>query len=108
MRTGHIGAVLCAVAVAMSIPALAKVPKDQADRLLQPNGDLTPMGAEKAANKAGTIPAWNGGWTQAPPDWKGPGSHLADPFPDDKPQFTITPDTLAKYRANLSPGQLAL
>jgi hypothetical protein len=93
--------------LALSSTAGAKVAKDQADRLL-PAGDLTPMGAEKGGNKTGTIPAWNGGWTQAPPDWKGPGTRAVDPFPQDQPQFTITAETLAKYKANLTVGQLAL
>ncbi len=29
--------------------------------------DLTPLGAEKAGNSAGTIPEWNGGLTKRPP-----------------------------------------
>ena len=66
MRTWR-SAVIFAVAAFATLPALAKVSPDQAKRLL-PGGDLTPMGAEKAANKAGTIPAWEGGLAQAPPD----------------------------------------
>ncbi len=93
--------------LALSSTAGAKVAKDQADRLL-PAGNLTPMGAEKGANKAGTIPAWTGGWTQAPADWKGPGTRAVDPFPEDQPQFTITSENLPKYKASLTTGQLAL
>ena len=48
------------------------------------------LALSQAANKAGTIPAWEGGLSQAPPDWKGPGNHLTDPFPNDQPLFTIT------------------
>jgi len=96
------------MALLLCAPLSAKVAKDQADRLLQPNGDLTPLGAEKAANKDGTIPAWNGGYTQPPPDWKGPGAHIVDPFPQDKPLFTITPANLEQYKDKLSPGQLEL
>jgi hypothetical protein len=99
-------ALLCLVAVAVCAPGFAKVPKDQADRLLQ--GDLTPLGAERGAAKGGTIPAWTGGWIQAPPDWKGPGTRPTDPFKEDQPLFTITAENLAKYKANLSSGQLAL
>ena len=94
--------------LAISTTAFAKVAKDQADRLLQPNGDLTPMGAEKGANKAGTIPAWTGGWTQAPADWAGPGHRATDPFPQDAPKFTITAENVAQYKASLTTGQLAL
>jgi hypothetical protein len=107
MSTWHIRALVGCVVLAASTAAFAKVPKDQADRLLD-GGDLTPMGGEKAANKGGTIPEWTGGWTQAPPDWKGPGTRQVDPFPEDQPVFTITPENLAKYKPNLTVGQLAL
>ncbi|MGH7290528.1 MAG: hypothetical protein ACREJT_04915 [Myxococcota bacterium] len=36
------------------------------------DADLTPMGAERAGNAAGTIPAWTGGIT-APPSGFVPG-----------------------------------
>jgi hypothetical protein len=105
MRSWLSCAVAC-VALSLSLSATAKVPKDKADQLL--NGPLTPMGAEKAGNKDGSIPAWNGGLTQAPPDWKGPGTRAVDPFPNDKPKFTITAQNVAQYKDKLSPGQLAL
>jgi hypothetical protein len=105
MRTWHSCAVAC-LAAAVALPAAAKVSKDQADRLV--SGDLTPMGGEKAANKDGGIPAWTGGWTKAPPDWKGPGTRVVDPFPEDKPAFTITADNVAQYKDRLSSGQIAL
>ena len=107
MSTWHTRALVC-IALAVSLPALGKVPKDQADRLLPPKGDLTPMGGEKAGNKEGTIPAWTSGWTTPPKDWKGPGTRVVDPFPEDKPVFTITPENLARYKASLTPGQVAL
>ena len=70
---------------------------------------LTPMGAEKAANAAGTIPAWDGGITKVPAGvtFKSGGLY-PDPFPTDKPLFTITAATADKYKDNLSPGQLAM
>ena len=69
---------------------------------------LTPLGAEKAGNAAGTIPAWTGGITQAPAGYKGSGTHHNDPFAADKPLFTITKANLAQYRDQLTPGQVAL
>ncbi len=69
---------------------------------------LTPLGAEKAGNAAGTIPAWSGGITQAPAGYKGSGTHHIDPFAADKPLFTITKANLAQYRDQLTPGQVAL
>ena len=70
---------------------------------------LTPMGAEKGANAAGTIPAWDGGITKVPAgvNFK-PGGTYPDPFPNDKPLFTITAATADKYKDNLSPGQMAM
>src|SRR6218665_1087795 len=69
---------------------------------------LTPLGAEKAGNAAGTIPAWTGGMTQAPAGYKGPGQHHVDPFAGEKPLFTITKGNLEQYKANLTAGQIAL
>ena len=70
---------------------------------------LTPMGAEKAANAAGTIPAWDGGITKVPAGvaFKTGGTY-PDPFPTDKPLFTITAANADKYKDNLSVGQLAM
>lgn len=68
---------------------------------------LTPLGAEKAGNKAGTIPEWTGGITTPVAGFK-TGGHYPDPFPDDKPLFTIDASNMEKYKANLTPGQMAL
>src|SRR5690606_36640495 len=77
-----------AVALALSAgSALAAVSADEAARL---GSTLTPFGAEKAGNADGSIPEWAGGITQAPAGYKGSGQQHIDPFPDDKPLFTIT------------------
>jgi hypothetical protein len=70
---------------------------------------LTPMGAEKAGNAAGTIPAWDGGLTKVPAGvtFKASG-YYPDPFPNDKPLFTINAANMDKYKDNLSPGQMAM
>lgn len=83
----------------------AAVTADQAAAL---DSRLTPFGAEKAGNAAGTIPAWTGGLTQVPAGYKGPGQHHVDPFAGDTPQFTITKANLEQYKAHLTPGQVAL
>lgn len=83
----------------------AAVTADQAAAL---DSRLTPFGAEKAGNAAGTIPAWTGGLSQTPAGYKGPGQHHVDPFAGDTPQFTITKANLEQYRAHLTPGQVAL
>lgn len=89
----------------VSAGAVAGVSPDQAKRLGQ---DLTPMGAERAGNADGSIPAWNGGLTEAPAAWGGPGSRYVEAFPDDEPLFTITAANLDQYRDRLTPGQIAL
>lgn len=84
--------------------ALAAITPQQAEQL---KTTLTPMGAERAGNAAGTIPAWTGGITQAPAGYK-PGQHHPDPYAVDRPLFTITKANLEQYKAHLSPGQIAL
>jgi hypothetical protein len=69
--------------------------------------DLTPVGAERAGNADGSIPAWEGGLTQAPAGWT-PQQGYVDPFPGDKPLFTITAANAAQYESRLTKGQLAL
>src|SRR5262249_52625833 len=64
---------------------------------------LTPMGAEKAGNAAGSIPAWDGGITK-PVAGYAAGGHYPDPFPNDKAQFVIDQGNVDKYKDNLSAG----
>ena len=68
---------------------------------------LTPVGAEQQGNAAGTIPAWEGGLTKAPPGFT-PGAHHPDPFPEDPILFTVTAKNLDTHRAQLGPGLLAM
>lgn len=70
-------------------------------------GGLTPVGAEKSANNSGSIPAWSGGQTQPPSSFK-PGGRLTDPYPEDKPLFTITAANAGQYRDKLTRSHLAL
>ncbi len=98
--------VAAAIALALSAgSALAAVAPAEAAKL---GASLTPFGAEKAGNAAGTIPEWVGGITQPPAAYKTPGQHHPDPFADDKPLFTITKANLEQYKANLTPGQIAM
>ena len=68
---------------------------------------LTPMGAEVAANAANTIPAWTGGLTKPVAGYV-QGGHYPDPYAADKPLFSIDAASADKYKANLTPGQIAL
>ncbi|MCG8315435.1 MAG: DUF1329 domain-containing protein [Pseudomonadales bacterium] len=73
----------------------------------QLGNNLTPVGAELAANKEGTIPAWSGGLTTPPAGYKS-GEHPIDPFKNEKPIAVITQKNLDKHRDKLSAGQLAM
>ncbi|MBI5767511.1 MAG: DUF1329 domain-containing protein [Verrucomicrobia bacterium] len=82
----------------------AAVPESEAARL---GKDLTPLGAQAAANADGTIPAWNGGIMTPPAGYK-TGQHHPDPFASDQPLYTVTPGNAAQYEAKLTPGTLAV
>lgn len=99
------GTVLALLACAIALPVHAAVPADQAQRLK--GGDLTPVGAEKAGNADGSIPAWTGGLTKPTPG-DVPGGRRGDPFKDEKPQFSITAQNMAQYVGNLSDGVQAM
>ena len=88
-----------------SVPLLhAAVPEATAARL---GKDLTPLGAEAAANADGSIPAWNGG-ILAPPAGYRIGDHHPDPFAADQPLYTVTAASAAQSEARLTAGTLAL
>lgn len=98
----HTGLLAASLLVAPLLQA--QVSADQAARLGQ---DLTPLGAEKAGNAAGTIPAWEGGLARRS-DAYDPVAGYKDPFAADQPLFSISHANAAQYRAQLSPGQLAM
>ncbi len=99
---------VAAMVGALLISGAARAELSAAD-LAKLGTTLTPQGAEKAGNAAGTIPAWDGGITKVPAgvNFKS-GGYYPDPFPGDKPLFTITAATMDKYKDNLSPGQMAM
>ena len=84
--------------------ARAEVSGEEAARLAN---ELTPIGAERAGNASGTIPAWNGGITRPPDDYR-KGERHPDPYRGDKPLFSITADNAREHKEHLSEGQLAL
>ena len=97
-------AVAATVLTATAAPATARPSDADVARL---GADLTPMGGEKAGNKDGTIPAWTGGLCAPPAGWT-PDKGYVDPFPNDKPKFTITKANAAQYKDHLTPGTLAM
>ncbi len=88
----------------LAASAMAAVSDSDAAKL---GASLTPIGAEKAGNAAGTIPEWTGGLPEnaAPVTDTG---FVTDPFPNDKPKFVITAENVDQYKDNLSPGQRAM
>jgi hypothetical protein len=93
--------------VALALSATPAVAQLGAADLAKLGTTLTPIGAEKAGNAAGTIPAWEGGITR-PPGGYVEGGAYPDPFANDKPLFTITGQNADQYRAQLSEGQVAM
>lgn len=73
--------------------------------LSQLGNRLTPIGAEKAGNADGSIPAWTGGLTQAPTGWS---AGHGNPYASDKPLYSIDSRNLAQYQQLLPAGQAAL
>ena len=68
--------------------------------------DLTPVGAEKAGNKDGSIPAWQG--TEAPVAGWAYGKSRAEHWKhhNEKPLFSIDASNVDKYADKLTPGQV--
>lgn len=93
---------ICALTLTGS--AIASVPADQVARLER---DLTPVGAERVGNAEGTIPAWDGGITEAPNGYI-PGNMHIDPFADDAVAFVITKANYKEHGDKLTEGQKAL
>ena len=98
------GCVALAGALGLAAASQAKPTQADLDRL---GKDLTPVGAEKAGNKDGTIPAYEGGLTKPPAGWSSDKGYV-DPFPEDKPLFTITGQNADQYKDKLTAGEYAL
>lgn len=83
---------------------MAAVSPEQAAKL---GNELTPFGAEKAGNAAGTIPAWTGGLptNAAKVDERG---FMDDPYAGEQPEFVITAQNMEQYKDKLTPGQQAM
>lgn len=94
-----------ALSLAMLHAAQAAVTPEEAKALVS---NLTPMGAERAANRDGTIPAWTGGMKTPPACYKKGEGRLCDPFATEKPLFSINAQSMDKYADKLSEGQKAM
>lgn len=98
---------LCAVMLSLAVIAPfvdAAATPEEAARL---KSDLTPFGAERAGNKEGSIPAWDGGYTTVWPGYR-TGQPRPDPFANEKPLLQITAQNMAQHADKLSDGVKAL
>jgi hypothetical protein len=68
---------------------------------------LTPLGADKGANRDGTIPAWDGGLKTVTPGFKN-GGRRPDPYAGEKPLYSVTAKNVGEYSDKLSDGAKAL
>ncbi|MFA5264832.1 MAG: DUF1329 domain-containing protein [Opitutaceae bacterium] len=91
-------------AFSLASSASAAVSADQAARL---GNDLTPLGAVKAGNADGTIPAWDGGIVTPPAGYKS-GDFHPDPYASDALRATITAENMAAFESQLTAGHIAL
>jgi hypothetical protein len=79
-----------------------------ADEAKQLGASLTAVGAEKAGNKDGSIPAYSGGLTTPPAAYKKGDGIRPDPYAGEKPLFSIDAKNMEQYAANLTEGVKAL
>lgn len=99
---------LLIVGIALGAPAMAAVSAADAAKL---GAELTPLGAEKAGNADGSIPAWDGGITSASQAGFAnfrPGQHHPDPYANDKPLFTVSAANMGQYANKLTEGHKKL
>lgn len=96
-------AAVVAAGLAWSVSAWAQVTPQEAQQL---GTTLTPYGAEKAGNAAGSIPAWDGGITKdrIPAAYNRPGMHHPDPFASDQMLYKVTAQNMAQYADRLPEG----
>src|SRR5690554_6355391 len=104
MKKVSIGACGLALSLVASAVAAQGLSQSEIDQL---GNSLTPIGAEKVSNAAGTIPKRTGGMpTDAGRDL--PNNFLENPFKGEQPEFVITAQNHPQHRENLMSGQFAL
>ena len=105
MHISHklVQSMLCAgLLTAVALPAAAKAPPDEVAKLGE---ELTPVGAIRAGNEDGTIPAWE------PRPQEGPLKGFWPSYPDleaEEPKFTISAENMDKYADKLTHGHREL
>ncbi|WLG88106.1 DUF1329 domain-containing protein [Pseudomonas cucumis] len=87
------------LAMVLAAQAQAAVSTQDAARL---GSSLTLVGAEKAGNADGSIPAYDGGLTTPPASFKSGDSMRPDPFANEKPLLVIDGKNVDQYKGLLS------
>ncbi len=93
------------VAAAIATPALAAISAEEVKAL---GTTLTVIGAEKGANKEGTIPAYTGGLTTPPAGYKAGDGIRPNPFAAEKPRVVVDAKNMAQYADQLTEGTKTL
>ena len=94
------------VVAALALPPLAQgLTPEEAKQL---GTTLTAIGAERAGNADGTIPAYDGGLTRPPAGFVPGSGRRPDPFSAEKPLFSIDAKSAAGHAERLSAGTRAL
>jgi hypothetical protein len=106
MRT-HIqkSAAVLAIAGAFGGLAQAAVSAEDAKKL---GTSLTAIGADKGANKDGSIPAYTGGNTTPPASFKAGAGLRPDPYTGEKPTLVIDAKNMSAHADKLTEGAKAL
>jgi len=89
------------VAATTGFAAQAAITADEAKAL---GTTLTPVGADKSANKDGTIPAYTGGMKSGPAGYKAGDGIRPDPFAGEKPRLVIDAKNMAEHADKLTAG----
>ena len=98
-------AIVTAAAAATMAGTVGAATPDEATQL---GKTLTPLGAEKAGNKDGSIPAWDGGLSRPAAGNKAGGRRDQDPYASEKPLYSITAKNMDQYADKLTDGTRAM
>ena len=85
--------------------AVAEITPEEAKKL---GTILTPFGAEIAGNTDGSIPAYTGGLTKGPTNYKQGSGVRPSPFADEKPLFSVNFENMNQFANKLTEGTKAL
>ena len=104
MKNTHLCALAALTACNLACAAISP------EEMKQLGTTLTPWGAIKAGNAAGTIPAYTGGLatSTAPAGFAKNSGKWPDPFADDKPLYSITGKNIDEHADKLSETTKAL